>query len=241
PTTPPTTRKPGPVRDSQGFHVVNRGDTLYSIAWNYGFDFRDVATWNGINAPYLIYPGQVIRLKPSAVTEKKVLQPGPVVNKTQDPGPVVEAPAVKTPEKQPPQKIVQNKQAASTAAGQTDEITWRWPVHGEIIKSGSLTSKKGVDIGGRLGQDIRAAAQGDVVYSGSGLLGYGRLIIIKHNETYLSAYAHNSELLVKEGDSVSKGQVIAKMGTNSTGRAQLHFEIRKNGKSVNPLKFLPKS
>ena len=219
---------------SQGFHIVRKGDTLYSIAWNYGFDYREVAAWNAINKPYLIFPGQVIRLKPAPVSKSPVLQPGPVVDKST---------AVVNAEKSPdPVRPVNLKNTvAPEVAGQSDIVNWHWPVRGKIVKSGSPTSKKGVDISGRLGQDIKAAAQGDVVYSGSGLLGYGRLIIIKHNEKFLSAYAYNSELLVREGESVSTGQTIAKMGKSSTGQALLHFEIRKNGKSVNPLKLLPKS
>ena len=229
-------------RQHQGYHVVASGETLYSIAWNYGYDYRNVATWNGISTPYTIYPGQVIRLKPPPQPATVVVQPGPVISR--QPGPIVDnTPAAVKPStpQQPVKKVAVNKTLKSGAAGQTDQLTWHWPVQGKILRSGSLTSKKGVDIAGRLGQDIKAAAQGDVVYSGSGLLGYGRLIIIKHNETFLSAYAHNSELLVGEGDSVSTGQVIARMGTNSSGQAQLHFEIRKNGSSVNPLTLLPRS
>ena len=246
--------KPGTGQNKQGFHIVNKGDTLYSIAWIYGFDFREIATWNKIQSPYLIYPGQVLRLKPGAEKKTPALQPGPIVDTS--PGPVVDAqppgpvlpdpvttepatPVATTPEQV--KQVTQSKTATIKAVGQTEKISWNWPVKGLILKSTSPTSKKGVDISGRLGQDIKAAAQGDVVYSGSGLLGYGRLIIIKHNETFLSAYAYNSELLVKEGDSVSTGQVIAKMGKSNAGQAQLHFEIRENGKSVNPLKLLPKS
>lgn len=252
PTTAVRAVQPEPVRKAsasqsasgrrhQGYHVVVSGETLYSIAWNYGFDYRNVAAWNGITTPYTIYPGQVIRLKPPPETATAVVQPGPVISR--QPGPIVDnAPAaVKPSTPQPVEEVVENKTLKGGAVGQTDQLAWHWPVQGKILRSGSLTSKKGVDIAGRLGQDIKAAAQGDVVYSGSGLLGYGRLIIIKHNETFLSAYAHNSELLVKEGDSVSTGQVIARMGTNSSGQAQLHFEIRKNGKSVNPLTLLPRS
>ncbi len=236
-----TASKVARSRDIRGYHVVIKGDTLYSIAWNYGHDFRDVAVWNGIQAPYLIYPGQVIRLKPPPATKTTAVQPGPIVSKQAPPGPVIERaptpPASQKPVKAPRVSV----NTASKPQGLSDRISWSWPVKGKIIKTGSLTSKKGVDIAGRLGQDIKAAARGNVVYSGSGLLGYGRLIIIKHNERFLSAYAHNRELLVKEGDSVSKGQVIARMGANSKGQAQLHFEIRENGKSVNPLSLLPKS
>ena len=119
-------------------------------------------------------------------------------------------------------------------------VKWLWPTRGKLVKSNSPTSKKGIDIAGTSGQTIKAAAGGEVVYSGSGLLGYGKLIIIKHNETYLSTYAYNSKLLVKEGDRVIAGQNISEMGQDISGRNILHFEIRQNGKPVNPIKHLPK-
>ncbi len=256
-TSATTAKTRVPTASTQGFHVVKKGETLYSIAWKYGFDFRDIADWNRIAEPYVIYPDQVVRLKPATQprpARANVVQPGPVVDKQaiKQPGPVVQkdaAPATtktETPIAAKPveQKVEVKKTSAPKPVHKPANgkiVAWQWPVKGKIIKSKSLTSKKGVDIAGRLGQDVNAAAAGDVVYSGSGLLGYGRLIIIKHNETYLSAYAHNQELLVNEGDSVKAGQAIAKMGTNNNGQPQLHFEIRKNGKSINPLTLLPKS
>ncbi|MBI2970443.1 MAG: peptidoglycan DD-metalloendopeptidase family protein [Gammaproteobacteria bacterium] len=213
---------------SDGTHIVAAGDTLYSIAWRYGHDYRDVARWNAIGPPYLIVPGRVIRLTPpsAATVPGTTRQPRPPAS----PAPPASAPAaIPMPADRP---LPENVSAP---------IQWRWPAEGQLLRSDSPTSKKGVDIAGRVGQSITAAASGSVVYSGSGLLGYGRLIIIKHNDTYLSAYAHNEMLLVKEGDQVSSGQRIATMGLGISGRPVLHFEIRKDGKPVNPLEHLPKT
>ena len=233
-------------RDLQrGYYIVRGGDTLYSIAWRYGFDFRDLAEWNKIGAPYTIYPKQTIRLKSSLqkMVKSKTLQPGPIVADTNvsksKPNKVVK---IETKVRKTKKAIVEKpKPKIKKTRLSSGKIKWQWPVKGKIVQSDLPTSKKGLDIGGLFGQEVKAAAAGDVVYSGSGLLGYGRLIIIKHNETYLSAYAHNSELMVSEGDEVTLGQKIAKMGKTSNGRALLHFEIRKNGQSVNPIGLLPKS
>ncbi|MEE9552321.1 MAG: peptidoglycan DD-metalloendopeptidase family protein [Gammaproteobacteria bacterium] len=216
-----------------GYHIIIKGDTLYSIAWNYGFDYRAVARWNGITAPYVIYPGQFIRLQAPPETKAKPLKPGPIVRKK-----TVEKPEQVKPDKKPPsrQKIV-SKQKPRLPSG---KIHWSWPAKGKLIKSDTPTAKKGIDIAGRPGQQVKAAAMGDVVYSGSGLLGYGKLIIIKHNETFLSAYAHNKQLMVKEGERVKPGQHIAQIGQTTNGQTLLHFEIRKDGKPVNPLNYLPK-
>ena len=216
-------------------HVVNSGDTLYAIAWRYQLDYKDVARWNGIRSPYVIYPRQRIRLKPP-VTAKPVkpLQPGPVVSG--QPAPVQPQP------KKAPGKVVRQpgpvtgKPAKPVAAV---SIKWQWPTRGKMLKSGSAAASKGLDFRGESGQKIVAAAAGEVVYSGSGLLGYGKLIIIKHNETYLSAYAYNKKIMVSEGDTVTAGQQIATMGIGIKGLPTLHFEIRKNGKPADPLKYLP--
>jgi lipoprotein NlpD len=206
-------------------HKVLSGDTLYSISWNFNLDYKEVARWNNIRAPYVIYPGQSIRL--TAPPVKKTVVKKTVPSKTKPVKKQAEA-AKKVSKKDESVKYARN-------------INWQWPTRGKLIKSNSPISKKGLDIAGKKGQLIKASGSGVVVYSGSGLLGYGRLIIIKHNETYLSAYAHNSVLMVKEGDSVSGGQKIAKMGLDSNGQALLHFEIRKNGNPVAPAKYLPKS
>ena len=204
-----------------GYHEVGKGDTLYSIAWRYNYDYKDMASWNKIVAPYTIYPGQEIRL--GAVVEKKN---------------VLRA-------KKSSKKVLKKQNAISEnnkfkATLPKGPIKWLWPAQGKLVKSNSPTSKKGIDIAGKSGQLIKAAAAGEVVYSGSGLLGYGKLIIIKHDETYLSAYAYNSKVLVKEGDRVNPRQEISEMGQDHTGRTVLHFEIRKNGKPVKPTKYLPK-
>jgi lipoprotein NlpD len=213
-----------PIRTSR--YKVRRGDTLYAIAWRAGVDYRRLARWNNIKPPFVIYPGQVLRLKPRAkAAVSRVAKPPPEAprNKT--------AIARSNARKDPP---------ASTARGKA--LHWAWPVDGPLLAgfSGSDPSRKGIKIGGRQGQPVRAAEAGRVVYSGSGLIGYGRLIIIKHNDTYLSAYGHNATLLVKEGDKVSKGKQIAAMGRSNDGKPMLHFEIRREGEPVNPLRFLPK-
>ncbi len=225
-----STKSPAAVVKKPFHHKVLSGDTLYSISWNYNLDYKQVARWNNIRAPYIIYPGQSIRL--TAPLAKKAVVKKTVPSNTK---PAVKKPEVKKPEvakkaskKEEPVKFARN-------------INWQWPTKGKVIKSNSPISKKGLDIAGKKGQLIKASGAGVVVYSGSGLLGYGRLIIIKHNETYLSAYAHNSVLMVKEGDSVARGQQIAKMGQDSNGKTLLHFEIRKNGNPVAPGKYLPKS
>jgi len=216
---------------------VQKGETLYSIAWGYGLDYKDVARWNGIYPPFTIFPGQALNL----ATRKSGAQPAPTAKSGQQ--------EITRP------RPTESKEISEPAANKTGEITrqsspvpaplpagnpaWQWPTRGRLLRDNSPTSEKGVNISGKHGQEIKAAANGEVVYSGSGLLGYGKLIIIKHNEIYLSAYAHNSHIFVKEGERVAVGQKIATMGLVSNGKPVLHFEIRKNGKPVDPLKFLP--
>lgn len=244
--------------DPSGAYIVKKSDTLYSIAWRYGHDFKDVAQWNAISAPYTIYPGQKISLVPArqkakvARKQTQSLQPGPVVseeyrkqaakkNSTLQPTPVHQNKSVSDAGEKKSQKVVVAKKIPKIKKPLSNkQIVWRWPTSGKLVKLKQASLKKGIDISGRYGQSIKSSALGRVVYSGSGLLGYGRLIIVKHNETYLSAYAHNSKLLVSEGDDVAAGQTIAEMGNTSSGQSLLHFEIRKNGQSVNPLKLLPK-
>jgi len=201
-------------------HRVHRGDTLYSIAFRYGLDYRDLARWNNIPSPYTIYPGQVLRLHPRA-------------SRPRHPAPPTHTHVAKT---HTAAHTGKRRRHATAASG----IKWQWPTSGTLMDSNTPTSKKGIDITGKTGQSVKAAAGGSVVYSGSGLLGYGKLIIIKHNDTFLSAYAHNDRILVKEGDRVTGGQEIATMGIGNDGEPVLHFEIRKNGKPVDPLARLPK-
>jgi lipoprotein NlpD len=216
------------------YHLVAKGDTLYSIAWRYGFDYRDVARWNDISSNYVIYPGQSIRLtaepnkSKSARTVATASKNKKISTKARKSNT-----AKKTTTKKTTTRVKQKTQLAH-------KVDWHWPTSGKLVKLNTPTAKKGVDISGKAGQKIKAAAAGDVVYSGGGLLGYGKLIIIKHNDTFLSAYAHNDKLYAKEGDKVKAGEKIATMGLRNKGRPILHFEIRKNGSPVNPLLHLPK-
>ena len=208
-----------------GYHSVKSGDTLYSIAWRYGMDFKDVAAWNGIKSPYVIYPGQRIRLRASNRNK-------PAGSNTSDKS---HRSSVTSKRKTPAATTRSNPQNAGTVKN----VVWRWPTTGKIVKLNLPTSENGINISGNIGQEVKAAASGEVVYSGSGLLGYGKLIIIKHSDTYLSAYAHNDRILIKEGMKVTSGQKIATMGIGNNGKPLLHFEIRKNGKPVNPVRYLP--
>ena len=201
--------------------VVKKGDTLYSLARQQHLTPSQLARWNKLRPPYSIYPGQTLRLKPPAsALGSKHTPPAVVASK-------------------PPVKTISKPKPLFPAKVET----WQWPTRGKLVKTFSLrdTSRKGIAIAGNRGQSVKAAAAGKVVYSGNGLISYGNLVIIKHNNSYLSAYAYNRKLLVKEGEQVTAGQTIAHMGTTDGGRARLHFEIRKNGKPVNPLKYLPRN
>jgi lipoprotein NlpD len=224
------------VQNKSGFHIVSEGDTLYSIAWRYNFDYKEVASWNEVKAPYTIFPGQVIRLKP--ILKKKGTNLNNAAETTAKK--TVKQPLPKKQAKPVVKKATQIAKKSPSTSLPKGPVKWNWPTTGKISKTNSPTAKKGLNILGRAGQRVKAAAPGEVVYSGGGLVGYGKLIISKHNDTYLSAYAYNSKLLVKEGDIVKAGQAISEMGQDHTGRTLLHFEIRKNGKPVNPTQFLPK-
>lgn len=204
---------------------VQRGDTLYGLAFRNGIDFRDLAAWNGIASPYTIYPGQSLRLYPSSGSRPAT---GTVATGT-PPRPAT-LPPTNAPKPPPPQP-------APVSSG----FNWRWPADGHVIGrfvAGDAT-KQGIDIAGSGGQAVRAAADGVVVYSGAGLVGYGELIIVKHSEAWLSAYGHNRKRLVNEGQNVKAGQQIAEMGSSGASREMLHFEIRYNGKPVDPQQYLP--
>jgi len=206
------------------YHRVQPGETLYSISWRYGLDYRQVAGWNGLEPPYTIYNGQRLRLTPRGGRHETA-----AAAHSSQTAPVVSTP---TPSHSP--------RSTSTSSV---PIHWQWPARGSLLHrfSGGDISRKGIDIGGRVGQKVRAAAAGRVVYAGSGLLNYGKLIILKHDDNYLSAYAYNRILRVKEGDTVVAGQHIADMGHKTQGAAMLHFEIRYDGRPMDPLKYLPKA
>lgn len=209
-----------PVRS--GNHQVQRGETLYSIAWRYGWDYRALARANRIPAPYTIYPGQTIVFSggpAKSTTPARPAAPKPAGGATSAP--------VKSP---PPPK--------PSRPAQVGPVHWQWPADGKLLERFS-NGAGGIAIGGHRGAAVRAAAAGRVVYKGSGLTGYGNLLIVKHNDRWLSAYAHNDAMLVKEGERVSAGARIATMGASGTFRTQLHFEIRRDGQPIDPLTVLP--
>jgi len=324
-----------PVEDRSGqqhqdsSYTVKRGDTLYSIAFRYGMDFRDVAAGNGITPPYTIYPGQLILLdistRPGVTSAPYAAAPvasGSVVSAPASPAPAIVHPAtsappaigapqpilqrptpIYTPEPSSPSagpaiagtpQVIPTQDAAieaepattpapgpattpapaetattpAPAAAETpaatpapvpaavqpqsaspppatnytgDKVeTWRWPTSGSVTRGYSESVHKGIDIGGARGDPIVAVAAGKVVYAGTGIVGFGELVIIKHNDVYLSAYGHNDELLVREGETVTAGQVIARKGSSGTDTVKLHFEIRKEGKPIDPQRLLPR-
>lgn len=201
--------------DAPTTYVVKKSDTVYSIAWRYGIDYRDLATSNGLDSSYHIKVGQKLLLT-SAKVKAPVQKKSIVITKA-------------------------DTAASSLDSIPTSGIRWTWPAssHQVINKFSATSLNKGIDITGKIGSPVFAAAAGKVVYSGNGLRGYGNLLIIKHNAEFLSAYAHNDQLLVRQGQTVQMGAVIAKMGDTEAKQVILHFEIRKAGKPVDPLKYLP--
>lgn len=240
-------------------HVVASGDKLLTIAWRYGLDVRDLVRWNQISNPDLIVVGQNLRLRPAAPPEPppsssprapSVVSAGPAATTASGLASRAPAPISKPAARISMAPITPDAPALRGAAAvPTDSapnlasnkagVRWMWPAQGKVsaVDGGSVT--KGIDISGSRGQAVKAAAGGKVVYSGSGLRGYGELIIVQHNDTFLSAYAHNEARLVQEGRHVDAGETIARMGNSDTTNVMLHFEIRRNGKAVDPLQYLP--
>jgi lipoprotein NlpD len=265
------------------YHVVKKGDTLYSIALDYGQDYKDLAAWNSLEDPGVIRIDQKLRLFPpegmaesqaaaataeastpvtsqvpvkseprgrklpyseQALAQLKIPAPGaatPVAATPATPTTTAAAPPRTNIPNLPPASVAAPKPAPKPAPPTADgRLTWEWPAHGKVSYTfGQGSNQKGVGIEGKMGEAILASAPGKIVYSGSGLRGYGKLVIIKHNASFLSVYAHNSQILVKEGQSVAKGQKIAEMGDTDSNRVGLHFEIRRLGKPTDPLQFLP--
>lgn len=213
-------------------YTVRPGDTVYSIAWRYQVDPQALIRWNDLRTPDNIQPGQRLRLRPGSARR----DPGPR-------SPATTAAADAAGDRGASADASRDKGAAEAATGSArgGPGEWRWPTAGDVIGtfSDGRVAGRGLDIGGEHGQPVQATAAGEVVYSGRGLQAYGRLVIIRHDAEYLSAYAHNSNLLVQEGERVTAGQQIARMGRSNAGRALLHFEIRRQGKPVDPMDYLP--
>ncbi len=231
-----------PVKQPQGFenagkpgyYTVKPGDTLIRIALDSGQTHQDIARWSNVDNPNRIEIGQVLRVAPPVnadVIVKPVTRPVIIAGPTS-------AAASATAPTQAASAPASASSKPAVALAEAD-INWIWPANGAILTGFDETKNKGLDIGGAAGDAVIAAADGRVVYVGAGLRGYGNLIILKHNNVYLTAYAHNQNLLVKEDQSVLKGQKIAEMGSSDTDRVKLHFEVRRQGKPVDPAKYLP--
>lgn len=220
-----------------GYYSVKPGDTMIRIGLENGQNWRDIVRWNGLENPNLIEVGQVLRVVPpvveNAVAVTRPVLPGGVAASTAlGPARPASAPAVAG--------AVPAPATMPAPAGNGDEdVAWIWPAQGTLIAGFDEAKNKGLDISGKAGDPVMASADGRVVYAGAGLRGYGNLVILKHNNTFLTAYAHNQKLLVKEDQSVKKGQKIAEMGSSDAERVKLHFEIRRQGKPVDPAKYLP--
>ncbi len=231
--------KPAPA----GYYRVRAGDTLYRIALEHGQHYRDVARWNHLQNPDQIEVNQLLRIVPPAgeanvsagtnitAAERAVTQVQPAGGVSAIPG---------TPLTLSGPENASSKAAGAGVPAASAGIALAWPVRGPILETFDQARNKGINIGGAAGAPIQAAAAGRVVYAGNGLRGYGHLVIVKHNATFLTAYAHNRALLVKENETVTQGQRIAEMGDSDANRVMLHFEVRKQGKPVDPLQYLPK-
>jgi lipoprotein NlpD len=280
----PAAKTPAPVpaareQDSRPeFYTVRKGDTLYSIALEYGLDYRDIAEWNNLGSAYAIGIGQQLRLRPPPATvvtaplkavppvtgkpvgsppaqrasnEMVKSQPKAVktpysdeavakLSGTPAPQPKPAAPTIAKVEPNAETKPAPQPEKPVTAEPDDEKVSWSWPVSGKVVAGFSESGNaKGLDIAGKLGQPVYAAAPGRVIFSGDGPRGYGKLIVVKHNNAFISVYAHNNDLLVSYGQTVTKGQKIAEMGSTDADRVKLHFEIRRFGKPVDPTKLLP--
>lgn len=224
-----------------GYYTVKQGDTLIRIGLESGQSWKDIARWNNLDNPNLIEVGQVLRVLPPAPASQAVASDTGVVTRPVTSSPVAPGAASTTASVAMPPASGSKPAAAATApaAAGDDELGFIWPASGALISGFDDVRNKGLDIAGKAGDPVLAAADGRVVYAGSGLRGYGNLVILKHNNTFLTAYAHNQTLLVKEDQGVRKGQKIAEMGSTDADRVKLHFEIRRQGKPVDPSRYLP--
>ena len=244
--SPAPVAKPPPGVENAGkpgFYTVRSGDTLIRIGLDHGQSSRDLARWNNLDNPNRIEVGQVLRVVPPAGAAA-VAKAVPQSSVSSAPTPAL-APLPPAADKPAPQAAAAASapaapaSSAAPAVSPEDDIAWIWPSSGPVLAGFDEVKNKGLDIGGAAGDPVLAAADGRVVYVGAGVRGYGNLIILKHNNTYLTAYAHNQTLLIKEDQTVRKGQKIAEMGSSDADRVKLHFEVRRQGKPVDPSKYLP--
>jgi lipoprotein NlpD len=221
-----------------GYYTVRQGDTLIRIALDSGQNWKDIARWNNMDNPNVIEVGQVLRvIPPPEVVATRPSAPASAAPGASTPTPSASAPRVAS--SGPVIATAPSVSQPPAPAGE-DDLPWAWPTAtGSVLAGFDEQRNKGLDIGGKPGDSVLASADGRVVYAGAGLRGYGNLIILKHNNTFLSAYAHNQTLLVKEDQTVRKGQKIAEMGSSDADRVKLHFEIRRQGKPVDPARYLP--
>jgi len=236
---------------SQRLYRVQKGDTLYSIAFRYGLDVRKLAAANRIASPYTIFPSQSLALREAALMppprttqpvagasdSRKAALPVPARKPAAAPVPIPSAAPVPAAATKRPTNTTGDSSSAEFVGKKVSQ--WRWPSRGKVMRGYSKSVHKGIDIDGKYGDSVSAVADGIVVYAGTGIVGLGELLIIKHNDIYLSAYGHNSELLVAEGAIVRVGQRIANKGNSGTDTVKLHFEIRKAGKPIDPQRLLP--
>jgi lipoprotein NlpD len=239
--TKPVAPVPVVVSDNagkSGYYTVKPGDTLIRIGLDNGQSHRDLVRWNNIENPNKIEVGQVLRVAPPAVPETAATTK-PVTSSSVAAAPI--GSIVSAPAKAASSPAVTGQTASTPVASASgdDDLSWIWPSGGAVLAGFDEVKNKGLDLGGAAGDPVLAAADGRVVYAGAGLRGYGNLVILKHNATYLTAYAHNQALMVKEDQAVKKGQKIAEMGNSDADRVKLHFEVRRQGKPVDPAKYLP--
>lgn len=219
--------------------IAQQGDTLYSVAFDSGIDFRQLASWNRIREPYLISVGQRLRLTPPAGLVASA--PGSTSARATGGGTSVTSSSSNSSSSNVSSRSVSGSTWSSADSASAAPTSWLWPVSGRVIGSyNPAVGRKGIDIAAAEGSAIKAAAAGRVVYSGTGLRGYGEMLILKHSEEYLSAYAHNRRVLVAEGEQVQQGQKIAELGNSGTDKFMLHFEIRRRGQPVDPSQYLPR-
>lgn len=249
---PPRAEEPA-KQDERGMYTVRKGDTLLRIAFDFGQNYRDLVTWNHLANPDDIKVGQVLRVTSPEGERTANIQTQPVpmppsatpprkTDPRADKKPYTEGAVAETRPGAPATAPATTPTPATPApAGSTDEarLSWMWPTEGRVVATFDDGRNKGLDIAGKMGQQVVAAGAGKVMYAGSGIRGYGNLVIVKHSNSLLSAYAHNRKIMVKEGDNVGKGQLIAEMGDSDADAVKLHFEIRQQGKPVDPTRFLP--